>query len=108
MLVSEVLKASRAVYHEKSCAFTKQFRVCCWALADMEGTAKGQQTDVGLELPDKSWVLPVPSGHKFGWGHHKKEGAYNQNHRTWHTQSRGHQQTGHPPLSNQHTPSADD
>lgn len=45
----------------------------------MECTAKGQQTDAGLELPDKSWVLPVPSGHKFGWGHHKKKGAYNQN-----------------------------
>lgn len=45
----------------------------------MECTAKGQQIDAGLELPNKSWVLPVPSGHKFGWGHHKKKGAYNQN-----------------------------
>lgn len=79
MLVSEVPKPSRAVYHEELCAFEKQFWVCCWALADMEGMAKGQQTDVGLELPDESWVLPVPSGHRFGWGHREKEGAYNQN-----------------------------
>ena len=79
MLVSEVPKPSRAVYHEELCAFEKQFWVCCWALADMEGMAKGQQTDVGLELPDESWVLPVPSGLRFGWGHREKEGAYNQN-----------------------------
>lgn len=53
MLVSEVLKPSHAVYHEELCAFEKQFWVCCWALADMEGMAKGQQTDVGLEMPDE-------------------------------------------------------
>ena len=98
MLVSGVLEPSHAIYSEELHAFEKQFLVCCWALVDMEGMAKGQQTAMWLELPIVSWVLPVPPRHKFGWDQQQSMVRWRgRTSRTKHTQEQ-RAQTSPPPL----------
>lgn len=98
MLVSGVLEPSHAIYSEELYAFEKQFLVCCWALVDLEGMAKGQQTDMWLELPIVSWVLPVPPQHNFGWDQQQPMVRWRgRTSRTKHTQEQ-RARTSPPPL----------